>query len=62
MSLGLRVPPFIDVGSAWGIDESGVGIRANNAIRASAGFGVAWTSPFGPIRIDFAQGIHERRL
>jgi outer membrane protein insertion porin family len=54
---GLTAATFVDVGSAWGIDDTGAGIRSENAIRASAGFGIAWTSPFGPIRIDFAQAF-----
>lgn len=55
--LGLTAATFVDIGSAWGIDNNGAGIRAENAMRASAGFGLAWTSPFGPIRIDFAQAF-----
>ncbi|HAI23845.1 MAG TPA: outer membrane protein assembly factor, partial [Alcanivorax sp.] len=30
-------------------------------IRHSAGFGVRWRSPLGPIRVDFARGIEEGR-
>lgn len=30
-------------------------------IRRSAGFGVRWRSPLGPIRVDFARGIEEGR-
>ena len=52
--LGLTGAAFVDVGSLYGIDQTGPGIADNSAPRVSAGVGMAWTSPFGPIRIDFA--------
>ncbi len=52
--LGVTGALFTDAGSAFGIDTSGPGIADDSALRASAGAGVAWASPFGPIRIDFA--------
>jgi outer membrane protein insertion porin family len=45
---------FTDFGSLWGADESGPGIVDDAALRASAGMGVSWASPFGPIRLDYA--------
>ena len=53
--LGVTGAVFNDVGSLWGLDSSGVGVKDENSLRASAGAGVAWASPFGPIRIDFAR-------
>lgn len=55
--LGVSGAAFVDAGSAWDLDGSGVGVNAANNLRASAGFGVAWASPFGPIRIDFAHAF-----
>lgn len=55
--LGVTGATFIDVGSLWDIDASGPEVRDSAAPRASAGFGVAWASPFGPIRIDFAKAL-----
>jgi outer membrane protein insertion porin family len=55
--LGVSAAAFVDVGNAWGIDTSGAEIRSGSAIRGAAGFGIAWSSPFGPIRIDFAQAF-----
>lgn len=52
--LGVSGALFNDIGSLWSLDDSGAGIQDENALRASAGFGIAWSSPFGPIRIDFA--------
>jgi len=55
--LGVTGAAFADVGNSWGADSSGVGISDDNSLRASLGFGVAWSSPFGPIRIDFAHAF-----
>jgi outer membrane protein insertion porin family len=55
--LGVSGVTFLDVGSAWGIDDSGSTIADSASLRAAAGFGVAWASPFGPIRIDFSNAF-----
>jgi len=52
--LGITGRVFTDVGSLFGIDEDPQGINDTSAPRASAGFGVSWASPLGPIRLDFA--------
>jgi outer membrane protein insertion porin family len=55
--MGVSGAAFVDAGSAWGLDSTGAGINDGSDLRASAGFGVAWSSPFGPIRIDFAKAF-----
>ncbi|MFO1188987.1 MAG: outer membrane protein assembly factor BamA [Alphaproteobacteria bacterium] len=45
---------FTEWGTAWDIDATGPGILDSNALRGSVGLGLAWPSPFGPIRVDFA--------
>jgi outer membrane protein insertion porin family len=67
--LGLSGAVFTDFGSLWGNDQEHIAltptdleftggvppvIRDTDAIRASVGVGVAWKSPMGPIRVDFA--------
>ncbi|MCB1592593.1 MAG: outer membrane protein assembly factor BamA [Alphaproteobacteria bacterium] len=52
--MGIKGHLFTDFGSLMDIDESGTGLLEEDSIRASAGVGVSWRSPFGPIRIDFA--------
>ncbi len=54
---GVTGATFVDVGSLWGTDDAGAGIADDSGPRASAGFGIAWSSPFGPIRIDFAKAL-----
>jgi len=47
---------FTDFGSLWSLDEpSSAGIVDENTLRASAGVGVSWRSPLGPVRVDLAQ-------
>jgi len=46
---------FTDFGTLTLVDEKGPNVLDTGSIRASAGFGVAWKSPFGPIRVDIAK-------
>ena len=47
---------FSDAGSVTGPD--GVNLNANE-LRASAGVGVSWISPVGPLRLAFATPIRK---
>ncbi|MCE2927500.1 MAG: outer membrane protein assembly factor BamA [Rickettsiales bacterium] len=58
--VGLSGAVFGDVGSLWKVDDNGAGIFDDSALRTSAGVGVLWTSPFGPIRVDFARAISKQ--
>ncbi len=53
--LGLTGHAFTDFGSLWGLDESGAGLVDENSLRASAGVGMTWKSPMGPVRIDLSK-------
>ena len=61
-SFPLGLPPefgifgkaFVDAGSSWGTEEKGANIQDTASVRAAAGLGLQWFSPFGPIRIDYA--------
>lgn len=55
--LGVRLHTFSDFGSMWSLDDSGAGISDDSGIRVSAGFGLSWRSPMGPVRADFAKPI-----
>lgn len=57
--LGVAGHAFSDFGSLWSLDETGADIADENSIRASAGVGISWRSPLGPVRVDFAQPILE---
>jgi outer membrane protein insertion porin family len=51
-----RLSAFIDGGSVYADSES---INAD-ALRFSAGVGVTWVSPFGPLKLIFAQPLNEK--
>jgi outer membrane protein insertion porin family len=55
--LGVAGHTFSDFGSLWDIDETGNDILDENSLRLSAGVGLSWRSPLGPIRIDVARPI-----
>lgn len=52
--LGVAGHSFTDFGSLFELDDSGPGILDESSIRASAGLGVSWRSPIGPVRADVA--------
>ena len=58
--LGITGGAFYDIGSIWGIGNKG-SVAAGNTLastgfepRQSIGLSLFWNSPFGPIRMDFA--------
>lgn len=54
--MGVLGHAFNDVGSLWGLDENNqVNIADESSLRASAGVGLSWRSPMGPIRIDLSE-------
>jgi outer membrane protein insertion porin family len=54
--LGFRGAIFADAGSLWGSEfENDPGVVGTDAaLRASAGVGLIWASPFGPLRVNYA--------
>ena len=52
----LRLFGFMDVGNVFGEDEK---FRAGD-LRASAGIGLSWLSPIGPLRIAMAQPVRKK--
>ncbi len=55
--LGVSGRIFADVGTLYDIDVAGANLRDSASPRMSAGVGISWRSPFGPIRMDFAEVI-----
>ena len=58
---GIKTSAFVDFGSLGQVDigpnESLSGVNTTGNPRVSAGISIAWKSPFGPIRFDFAKAI-----
>lgn len=55
--IGLLGRIFTQAGSLARVDESGPGLSDVGSVRVTAGFGMAWSSPFGPIQVDWATAI-----
>jgi outer membrane protein insertion porin family len=59
--LGITGRVFSDFGTLFGNDEEHAGgpdvIADKHTLRVSAGTGVAWKSPLGPIRLDIARPV-----
>ena len=54
---GLNGAVFSDAGSLTDLDVNDPVIEDTASLRWSAGVGLAWRSPFGPVRLDFALPI-----
>lgn len=52
--MGVRFRTFSDFGVLSDVDASGPNVFDSDAIRVSAGVGISWRSPLGPVRLDFA--------
>jgi outer membrane protein insertion porin family len=53
----LRLSAFMDAGTVWGVGSG----SANDHLRYSAGAGVSWVSPFGPIKLIVAMPINDEK-
>lgn len=54
---GIKGRVFTDAGSLGDSGTSSAGNTDTGSLRASAGVGIAWSSPFGPVNIDFSKAI-----
>jgi len=52
----LRMFGFFDIGNVYGEDES----FSASLLRASAGVGISWISPVGPLRIAYARPVRKQ--
>ena len=58
--LGLKSHVFTDAGTLGKSQEtslSGDVLTNNESVHLSAGVGISWASPFGPVRLDFAEPL-----
>ncbi|MFZ9759398.1 MAG: BamA/TamA family outer membrane protein, partial [Burkholderiaceae bacterium] len=52
----IRVFTYLDAGSVWGEDDD----VTLSDLRASAGVGLSWFSPVGPLKLSFGQPIKKQ--
>ena len=55
--LGIGGLVFADIGTVYNTSSSGSNIRDETSLRASAGIGLSWLSPFGPVKFYLSQAI-----
>lgn len=55
--LGISGKMFTDFGSVTQVNPSSANVFDSGSIRSSAGVGVTWVSPVGPISLDFGQAL-----
>jgi len=55
--LGVDGAIFADFGSLGDVADNGSEVLDTGSPRASIGVGVAYLSPFGPIRLDLARAV-----
>jgi len=51
-----RLSAFVDAGAVYGASQS----IDSEALRYSAGVGVTWVSPFGPLKLILAQPLNDK--
>ena len=52
----LRIFGFVDAGNVWGEDEK----ISGDSLRASAGVGLSWISPVGPLKLSWGTPIKKK--
>ncbi len=50
---------FVDAGNLYEIDVNGPTLYDGDYLRVSAGVGISWLSPLGPLALDFAQAVRK---
>ena len=55
--LGIGGLIFADIGTVYNTSSSGSNIRDETSLRASAGIGLSWLSPFGPVKFYLSKAI-----
>jgi outer membrane protein insertion porin family len=52
--LGVKGRVFTVAGSLFDIDDISTTLHDSSSVRVSAGVGISWKTPFGPVRVDVA--------
>lgn len=57
---GITGGAFLDMGSVWGLDNVGTAQGVDQSIRSSAGLAILWTTPIGPLRMNFSRPLQQQ--
>ena len=56
---GISGGAFVDMGSIWGLDDPGSAQGVDRALRSAAGLAILWTTPLGPLRMNFSRPLQK---
>ncbi len=57
---GITGGAFYDIGSIWGLDSTAGGVQSEGfEARHVVGLSIFWTSPFGPLRLNFSEALEK---
>lgn len=56
----LRLFGYTDAGNVWGPDQN-ISVTADNPLRVSAGIGLSWISPVGPLKLSWGTPLRYAR-
>jgi outer membrane protein insertion porin family len=58
---GISGGVFADFGSLWGLDNTAGALPVDDSfeLRSSIGFSIFWTTPIGPLRLNFAKPVQK---
>ncbi|MBT9383181.1 outer membrane protein assembly factor BamA [Pseudooceanicola sp. CBS1P-1] len=60
--LGITGGTFLDIGSAWGLDQSASDVLYEDGpIRVAAGVSIFWNTPIGPLRFNFSKALKKEK-
>ena len=59
---GVKGAVFTDFGTVWKAGQTGPQIIDKRTLRASVGVGISWTSPFGPLKVDYAIPVKKQKF
>ncbi|MGV8949173.1 MAG: outer membrane protein assembly factor BamA [Candidatus Paracaedibacter sp.] len=59
---GVKGAVFTDFGTTWKPGVTGPNINDKRTLRASVGIGLSWSSPFGPLKIDYAIPVKRQKF
>lgn len=59
---GIKGAAFTDFGTTWKPGVRGSQVLDKRSVRVSVGLGLSWSSPFGPLRIDYAIPVKKEKF
>lgn len=59
---GILGAAYLDTGSVWGLENGGAAQGVDASLRAAGGLSILWTTPIGPLRMNFSRPIKKEEF